>query len=517
MTLLGGAHLRPLSPVRDEAAASPLERKTAALLAYLALEGPTDRSTLAGLLWPSVVESKARNNLRQCLHRMRAHPGSIQGSGELALGAALQVDLCELLEADAHGDATAISERWGHGSIALLRGHAYDDCAELAEWIALAQERIDALVLRAIEREVGRLEEEGALAAAVALTNAQLRHDPLSEGTFRRLMRLHYLRGDRARALDAYHRCARMLRSAFGVAPLPDTEELARTIDRSVLPRAARPSARPTPARYLRPPRLVGRRDAWATLEAAWDRVSTIVILGPPGIGKSRLLADFCRAKGGPVPTRGIPGEEHVPFATIARALDDLLGRSPDLPLAPWVRAELSRILPGRFAMPAGVAPIRDATGLLRLYRAMAAVLDRVADRSPVLASDDLHLWDDASFAFGVYFAAHLRPGAVHSLHACRLDALTPARRTALDRLTGAGLARTVTLGPLEPDAVAELVQEVTGTVPSAPLLPELLRVGTGNPLDTLEMLRTLRASPGPRGGGARHGTPGAQERRSGS
>lgn len=50
----------------------PLERKAAALLAYLALEGPTPRERLVGLLWPETQkQSSALNNLRQTLSRLR--------------------------------------------------------------------------------------------------------------------------------------------------------------------------------------------------------------------------------------------------------------------------------------------------------------------------------------------------------------------------------------------------------------------------------------------------------------
>ena len=66
LELLGVARL-----VRGGVALEPLERKTAALFAILALEGPTPRSKIAGLLWPEVDEGKARRNLRQRLHRLK--------------------------------------------------------------------------------------------------------------------------------------------------------------------------------------------------------------------------------------------------------------------------------------------------------------------------------------------------------------------------------------------------------------------------------------------------------------
>ena len=54
-----------------DGSAHALERKDAALLAMLAVEGPTPRNRVAALLWPDIDEERARNNLRQRLFRLR--------------------------------------------------------------------------------------------------------------------------------------------------------------------------------------------------------------------------------------------------------------------------------------------------------------------------------------------------------------------------------------------------------------------------------------------------------------
>jgi hypothetical protein len=66
-----------------------LERKTAVVLAYLALEGQTHKYKLSGWLWPDSGETAARNNMCQLLRRLRV------SAGEVVLGE----DLIEL-----HGD-----------------------------------------------------------------------------------------------------------------------------------------------------------------------------------------------------------------------------------------------------------------------------------------------------------------------------------------------------------------------------------------------------------------------------
>src|SRR5487761_2403563 len=49
----------------------PLATRDAALLAWLAVEGPTHRDRLAGLLWPGSGAAQARTTLRQRLFQLK--------------------------------------------------------------------------------------------------------------------------------------------------------------------------------------------------------------------------------------------------------------------------------------------------------------------------------------------------------------------------------------------------------------------------------------------------------------
>ena len=72
-----------------------LAARDAALLAWLALEGPTPRARLAQLLWPDSDADAARNALRQRLFQLRKSLGldAVVGSTTLALAAGLSHDL----------------------------------------------------------------------------------------------------------------------------------------------------------------------------------------------------------------------------------------------------------------------------------------------------------------------------------------------------------------------------------------------------------------------------------------
>jgi DNA-binding SARP family transcriptional activator len=63
--VLAGARLvKTDGPIR-------LERRTAAVLAHLALEGETLKYRLAAWLWPNSLDATAHNNMRQLLRRLR--------------------------------------------------------------------------------------------------------------------------------------------------------------------------------------------------------------------------------------------------------------------------------------------------------------------------------------------------------------------------------------------------------------------------------------------------------------
>ena len=82
------------APTTPSAALAP---RDAALLAWLALEGPTPRSRLAALLWPQSTPESAGNALRQRLFQLRRQLGVelVSGSAILSLAAGVEHDLLD--------------------------------------------------------------------------------------------------------------------------------------------------------------------------------------------------------------------------------------------------------------------------------------------------------------------------------------------------------------------------------------------------------------------------------------
>ncbi len=482
-----------------------LERKAAALLAYVAVAGATSRATVAGLLWPNVVDARARNNLRQLLHRLRTFEHLLETDGEIRLGA-VDADVVELQALHDEGRTTDIAARWGMQAPVLLEGHSYDDCPDLGEWVIAERERLLEIVRRALETEADRLEAAGDVRPALRLAQQLSALDPLSEADYRRVMRLHYLAGDRGQAMAAFQRCREVLHETFGLEPLPDTVELARAIDRgsfSAPGGRARPSAA-LPIALLRPPRLVGRARAWQALEDAWQRVHTIIVVGEAGIGKSHLMHDFAASRGEMLVTRGMPGDRNVAYASKARSLAAILREHPEYADEAWVRDELARILPELFPRPAGQTPIADESQKLRLFEAAARVLGHALEGKAVLVNEDAHLWDDASFEMGAYFVSRFDGGPVRAIVSYRIDELDATRRRTMHATAESGLSEIVTLEPLDHEGVADLIASA-GLEDGVPSAEEILQVSGGNPFYALEYLRsTWQEANGGAGGGPR-------------
>jgi DNA-binding CsgD family transcriptional regulator len=220
-------------------------------------------------------------------------------------------------------------------------------------------------------------------------------------------------------------------------------------------------------------PRLIGRVAELNELTTRLDEVERgrgglVVVTGPAGIGKSRLLAGLvaqARDRGHRVLVgRAVPEGADVAFRSLA---DAFLG--VDLPteesLRPW-SGLLTGILPGfavqglspSTAVSAEATPAARAEALLRLLRSLAR-------EAPVLlALEDQHWADPDTLAVVEHLGSHLDVEPVLLVATVRdEESLTPASvsagtRSVADRLGSHGVGVQITLDRLSPAEVAEMV-----------------------------------------------------------
>lgn len=255
---------------------------------------------------------------------------------------------------------------------------------------------------------------------------------------------------------------------------------------------------------------LVGRRAELQALQDALDRLDggepqAVELVGPAGIGKTRLLAELAEraeSRGHLVLFgSGAELERDVPFWVFVDALDEYLeGLEPRRleGLDAATRAELGQLLPF-FSASESPAP-----GALheryRTHRAVRELLEHLAATRPlVLVLDDFHWADSASVAL-VVALLHRPPGAgVLLALGARPRQLHTSLATALERAHRTGTVIRVEVGALTCEQTGELL----GRSGDDPLTAALYEESGGNPfyLEQLARARDKRldgASSGP-------------------
>lgn len=290
--------------------------KVRALLAYLAATPtyPHARPALAALLWPEQPEAKARGSLSQALLTLRTALGDKEVAEPLLLADAqhvrlnpnydLQIDAAlfdaSLATAQAHPHRSwrtcaacaarlhAALERYQGSFLADL---SIPDSAEFEEWAAAYRAQLHQAALSGLERLVERAAWRGATAEAITYARRLVSLDPLVEESQRTLMRLLALNGETAAAVAQYRQLVLLLAQELAAEPEAATVALHERILSGDLS-GLRPAPPPYPA-PLPPTPLVGRRDALRALATHLDDgVRLLTILGPGGIGKTRLALE---------------------------------------------------------------------------------------------------------------------------------------------------------------------------------------------------------------------------------
>lgn len=458
-----------------------LERKDAALLALLALDGARPRADVAALLWPEADAARSRNSLRQRLFRLQRAAGGalVDAAGALRLGPQVRHDLDDAGERLARDPDAPAGE--------LLGGHDYADCLALADWVDAARQRWRQRRAEILAELASRHEAQGRIALALRYAERLVGDEPLLEHAHRRVIRLHYLRGDRGAALSAFERCRELLAQAFAAAPDPETLALARRIGSGE--RAADAPPAPPPVTVLRPPRLVGRDAEREQLRRCIAARAVLVVHGEPGIGKTHLIDDAVESHADLLAAAALAGEAAVPYALLARVAQHGHARFGAAPEG-WVAEELARLLPQLGAAPA------SRLDPLRLQQALGATLDAWAAAGlGGLVVDDLHHADEASLEALLALADAHRPRALAFVFGVRSHEMPPALVAWLKADDDARVP-TLRLAVLDAAGVQALLDSLAlPDFDGARWAPSLARHTGGNPLFVLETLRALLAA----------------------
>ena len=388
-------------------------QKALALLIYLAVEGGMHpRAKLATLFWPESDRKAGRATLRTTLLYLRRsleHDDQEQPHlmvERQALGfnseGPHEIDVA-VVEAAAGAGNDAMRRAIVRCRGEFLEGFTLPDAPAFDEWATFQREASLRRANDLFDHLSQRQADEGRLQAAIETVSRWLTLDPYRERAYRRLMRLHFLAGNRSAALRAHEAACEALVEELGVPLSAETAALAERI-RTEAPPRPQPAPEQSGTAPLSALPLVGRGEEHGRLVAAYRRAErgaaqVVTIEGETGVGKTRLADEFlarARVHGAAV-TRGKAFESggrlaYQPVIAALRhclaqrdSLDDLLG---DV----WL-AELSRILPEIHDRHPGLSPPTgdEAAAQARLFEAVARLGQALAaDRPLVLFIDDV-------------------------------------------------------------------------------------------------------------------------------
>jgi DNA-binding CsgD family transcriptional regulator len=225
------------------------------------------------------------------------------------------------------------------------------------------------------------------------------------------------------------------------------------------------------------------------------DQAAAVELVGEPGIGKTRLLAELSAradARGSLVLSGSASElERDLPFSVFVDALDEYVrGLDPAAldRLDEDVRTELAHVFPSLAAL-AGTHEVAVQHERYRSHRAVRALLEHLAGSRPlVLVLDDLHWADSASVELLGALLRRPPAAAVLSALAHRPRGMPERLSAAFERAHREGALARIELGAL---TAAESQELLGGTVSGADAAV-LYEESGGNPFYLEQLARSL-------------------------
>jgi DNA-binding SARP family transcriptional activator len=516
---------------RDLASGAP-GGQAGSVLRYLIAhrERGADRDELIAALWPERPPKDPHGALRPILSRLRnaLAPAPLEGRERLrlALPEPVWVDVEQATRAIENTRAAAKVGLWesareqSEAALELLGAGFLPD--EDAEWAHVRRRELEEVELEALEWLARSSLALGgsALGAAERASRALIARSPFRETGYRFLMEALAASGNVAEALRVYDRLRVLLREELGATPAGEVQELHKRLlagEGGRLPSHAE-QAQPEPSRRVPLPGLlsprersafVGREQELGVLRTACEQARSggrrlVLVVGEPGIGKTRLMSEFALAthEHATVLYAGCQEEALVSYQPIVEALRHY-ARSAALD---WTRValgpgknELARLIPElAAALPTeqAVQPPDPETRRYLLFDAVSQFLSEASERTPlVLVLDDLHWADRATL--------HLLRHVIRAPHEASLLIVGAYREEAgigADRplseliadLRRDRLFERISLEGLDGDDVGILIASHAGHEASTGLVDTVHERTEGNPFFVEEVMRHL-------------------------
>ncbi len=434
------------------------------------------RDEITTLLWREGTDGQLRRRLNQLLYSLNRKSGArriVQGDGKRVklIEGVTGRDLDGLLESVRRGSLREASPILEEG---FLPDAPPPSTWELETWLEKREGEIRRELREAVTVRWEQADRQGDRSEAEAASRVLLSLDPHDEEALQ--LHLRSLAGlgrvEEARvAYRSFEERIRVLLDGESWKPEPETQAVVEGLEELVPPAV--------PGSDISRPEIpfVGRRSELRRLREVIQRpgrdaVTTVIVSGEAGVGKSRLLDEALRDAPG-LGLRILKGEGEefgrgIPLNGILQAL------SPR-ELAPWIRSldepwktVVLGLLP-HFREGPGQVPeaptIEPGRVPRRMFEALTRLLQAFArERPTLLVLDDFHWSDETSLAALDYIRRRWNEGSLTLILGLRPEAVPP-QSTLARFLSELGVRAEdasvhLELEELDPNSADELIRE---------------------------------------------------------
>lgn len=216
-------------------------RKVQELFCYLLLhrDHALSRETLASLLWPETTTALSKKNLRQALWQLQSALGTqnesmsdrvlivepewirLNPEANFWLDVSTLENTFQLVQKVPGQNLDSSVAQLLQSAAQLYQGPLLEGWYQ--DWCLYDRERLQGIYLSLLDKLMGYCEAHRDYETGLHFGMRILCYDRARERTHRRLMRLHYLNGDRASALRQFEQCSSALEEELNVSPSKGT------------------------------------------------------------------------------------------------------------------------------------------------------------------------------------------------------------------------------------------------------------------------------------------------------
>lgn len=496
------------------------------ILFYLASSGNlVGREKLLSLFWEDTTSTKARSRLRGALSRLRHEipdPDMLVIHNDLVglENDRVFVDQQEFLELhDSFGNQPWListeesipeniiqpmiqaAKLW-RGS-EFMEGVDLPDARPLESWYQQTNLHLTHLRTRLCTRISDHYLASGRLEEALSYARTALESDNLNEDVHLRVLALLINMEEIQEAREYYSYVVKLLSEELDTQPSQQLVTVFRQIQRRSIHtgHTSQPEWRIRTSLHIP---FVGRQSEFEKIQEVMDQGGGIAISGESGIGKTRLVQEYCELFASDrriFITHCRPTEINLPYQPIIEILRNQVSpvewrEFPQL----WIEA-LAPILPELLSNQSPFSPPLISSDPVNnrstLFEAIRQVFLEQSERNDlVLFLDDLQWADEATLSV-ISYLIERPPFSDQALIilAIRPDVINPGLEKFLENVDSAPKLFSINLNRLNQKEIAGLGRYVMGYPINQELVDQLVRETGGNPFIILETLRSIQAT----------------------